>query len=63
MFNFNEIFFMKRLKILIVKVAEFGNPSTKKKKKKKEKKKKTLTDRGTLLCVLKYFKSNETCLL
>ena len=23
--------------------------------------KKTLTDRGTLLCVLKYFKSNETC--
>ena len=29
----------------------------------KKKKKKTLTDRGTLLCVLKYFKSNETCLL
>ena len=41
---------LKGLKILIVKVAEFGNPST-------------LTDRGTLLCVLKYFKSNETCLL
>ena len=30
MFKFNEIFFlMKGLKILIVKVAEFGNPSTK----------------------------------
>ena len=31
MFKFNEIFFflMKRLKILIVKVAEFGNPLTK----------------------------------
>ena len=31
-FKFNEIFFfffMKRLKILIVKVAEFSNPSTK----------------------------------
>ena len=25
--------------------------------------KKTLTDKGTLLRVLKYFKSNETCLL
>ena len=24
---------------------------------------KTFTDKGTLLCVLKYFKSNETCLL
>ena len=39
---------MKRLKVFIVKVAEFGNPSTKN------------IDRGTLLCVLKYFKSNET---
>ena len=30
MFKFNLLFFfMKRLKILIVKVAEFGNPSTK----------------------------------
>ena len=44
---------MKRLKILIVKVAEFVNPSTTK----------TLTDRGTLLCALEYFKSNETRLL
>ena len=43
---------MKLLKILIVKVAEFGNH-----------RQKTLTERGTLLCVLKYFKSNETCLL
>ena len=42
---------MKGLKILIVKVAEFGNPSTKN------------IDRGTLLFVLNYFKSNETCLL
>ena len=52
MLKFNEMLFMKRLKILIVKVAEFGNPSTK-----------TLTDRGTLLCVSKYSKSNETPLL
>ena len=30
MFKFNEIFFFRKgLKILIVKVAEFGNPSTK----------------------------------
>ena len=43
--------FMKRLKILIVKVTEFGNPSTKN------------IDRSTLLCVLKYFKSNEIRLL
>ena len=28
MFKFNEMLFMKRLKILIVKV-EYGNPSTK----------------------------------
>ena len=32
---------------LIVKVAEFGNPSTKK------------IDRGTLLCVLKYFNGSQ----
>ena len=42
---------MKWLKILIVKIAEFGNTLTKN------------IDRGTLLCVLKYCKSNETCLL
>ena len=29
MFKLNDMFFMKWLKILIVKVAEFGNPSTK----------------------------------
>ena len=52
MFKFNEmLFLMKLLKVLIVKVAEFGNLSSKS------------IDRGTLLCVLKYFKSNETCLL
>ena len=61
---------MKWLKILIVRVAEFGNPSTKKKQKQnnnnnnKTKQNKTkLTDKGTLLCVLMYFKSNEICLL
>ena len=42
--SFFFFFFMKGLKILIVKVAEFGNPSTKN------------IDRGTLLRVLKYFK-------
>ena len=45
-------FFMKQLTILIVKVAESATH-----------RQKTLTDRGTLLCVLKYFKSNETRLL
>ena len=41
MFKLNEIFFMKRLKMLIVKVAEFGNPSTKKQKNKNKNKNKT----------------------
>ena len=43
---------MKWLKIVI---ARLPNSATHRQK--------TLTDKGTLLCVLKYFKSNETCLL
>ena len=45
-------FFMKWLKILIVKVAEFGNPSTK-----------NIDRQKYFIMCLKYFKSNETCLL
>ena len=48
---------MKWLKILIIKDAEFGNPSTKKKKKKK--KKNSDIQKYFIMCV----EVNETCLL
>ena len=48
MYKFNEIFFNERIENLNCQPATHRQ--------------KTLTDRGTLLFVLKYFKSNETCL-
>ena len=55
MFKFNEIFFNERIENLNCQGCRIRQPIDKKQKQK--------TDRGTLLCVLKYFKSNETCLL
>ena len=55
MFKFNEMFFFlyETIEKLNCQGCQIRQPIDKK----------TLTDRGNLLCVLKYVKLNETCLL
>ena len=53
MYRFNGMLFYEMIENLHCQGCRIQQPIDKK----------TLTDRGTLLCVLKYFKSNEACLL